>query len=126
MSIVHIFFGSDTTVPKLRKRLYGTTELIASTGGLLGLCLGVSILSGVEAIYYCTIRVFCKFCGRRQNKNTELLVTKFINTIRRKARSGDKNRTISVNPNGMPIYSNKSFPSANIGIAFMYEHPHQQ
>lgn len=28
MSIVHIFFGADTTVPHFRKRLYGTTDLI--------------------------------------------------------------------------------------------------
>ncbi len=28
MSIIHIFFGSETTVPKFRKRLYGTTDLI--------------------------------------------------------------------------------------------------
>lgn len=28
MSVVHIFFGAETTVPKFRKRLYGTTDLI--------------------------------------------------------------------------------------------------
>lgn len=28
MSVVHIFFGADTTVPKLKKRLYGTSDLV--------------------------------------------------------------------------------------------------
>jgi hypothetical protein len=126
MSIVHIFFGSDTTVPKLRKRLYGPTDLIASTGGLIGLCLGVSILSGVEAIYYCTIRACCKFCGRRNNNDNELLVTKFINTIKKKAKRDGGNKTINLNPNEIPIYSQNSGPYINNGISFMYGHPHQQ
>jgi hypothetical protein len=110
----------------LRKRLYGPTDLIASTGGLLGLCLGFSILSGVEAIYYCTIRAFCKFCGRRHNKKNELLVTKFINVIKRKAGSGNI-KTITLNSNAIPIYSHNSVPSISVndGMAFMYEHPHQ-
>ncbi len=32
MSVVHIFFGAETTVPKFRKRLYGTTDLIGKFG----------------------------------------------------------------------------------------------
>lgn len=28
MAIVHVFFGSETTVPRYRKRLYGVTDLI--------------------------------------------------------------------------------------------------
>lgn len=28
MAVVHIFFGAESTVPKFRKRLYGTTDLI--------------------------------------------------------------------------------------------------
>lgn len=58
-SIVHIFFGEDSTHAKLRKELYGVIDLIANFGGLMGLCLGFSGLSLVEVIYFLTLRTWC-------------------------------------------------------------------
>jgi lipid-A-disaccharide synthase-like uncharacterized protein len=37
--------------------MYGSTEFLASCGGLLGLCLGMSVLSLLEIAYFCTIRL---------------------------------------------------------------------
>lgn len=41
-----------------RSELYGPTDFLANCGGLLGLFMGVSLLSIVEIVYYLTIRLF--------------------------------------------------------------------
>ncbi|CAL8128762.1 unnamed protein product [Orchesella dallaii] len=64
VSIVHIFFGTPAVVAKLRKRLYGITDLIANTGGILGLCLGFSVLSAAEVVYFVLVRALWKYCNR--------------------------------------------------------------
>ncbi|XP_035702813.1 pickpocket protein 28-like [Folsomia candida] len=58
LSIVHIYFSSDSSYARVRKELYGLTDLIANTGGLMGLCLGFSGLSLVEVIYFYTLRAW--------------------------------------------------------------------
>ena len=35
-----------------RDELYGTLDIISNIGGLLGLCMGFSMLSAVEVIYF--------------------------------------------------------------------------
>lgn len=51
-----------------RSELYGGTDFIANCGGLLGLFMGVSVLSIVEALYFCTIRLCCNLRRRRMLK----------------------------------------------------------
>lgn len=106
MSIVHIFYGSDTTVPKLRTRLYGPTDLIASTGGLIGLCLGASVLSAVEAIYFFVIRPVFKHCRRRHDLGQhQALIMQFVNALRSKNKTSNGNdKSITLNPNTIPMY----------------------
>ncbi|CAG7729029.1 unnamed protein product [Allacma fusca] len=58
MSILHIYFRHDTFVPRIRREMYGTVDHIATTGNLVTLCLGFSILSAIEILYFCTVRVF--------------------------------------------------------------------
>jgi len=55
-SFVTIFFKDDDFVYAKRSELYGATDFIANFGGLLGLFLGVSILSIVEIIYFIAFR----------------------------------------------------------------------
>lgn len=55
-----------------RSELYGTTDFVANCGGLLGLFMGVSLLSVVEAIYYCTLRLGCNLRKRRLKKRKRL------------------------------------------------------
>jgi hypothetical protein len=38
--------------------MYGPTDFLANCGGLLGLFLGVSVISIVEIFYFCTIRIY--------------------------------------------------------------------
>uniref|UniRef100_A0A336MEN0 CSON000424 protein n=1 Tax=Culicoides sonorensis TaxID=179676 RepID=A0A336MEN0_CULSO len=53
-----------------RSELYGLTDFIANCGGILGLFMGVSILSFVEVIYFFCVRCFSTTqCRRRGHRN---------------------------------------------------------
>lgn len=54
-----IFFKTGEFITLKRSELYGPTDFFASCGGLLGLFMGVSLLSIVEVIYYATLRLCC-------------------------------------------------------------------
>ena len=58
MAILHIYFEKLHFVVHERGELYTTIEIISNIGGLLGLCLGFSVLSLVEFIYFFTARLF--------------------------------------------------------------------
>lgn len=56
ISSLVIMFRTEGFIPVVRRELYGTTDLLANAGGLLGLFMGISILSLVEILYFCTIK----------------------------------------------------------------------
>ena len=47
-----------------RDELYGTVEIISNIGGLLGLCMGFSMLSAVELLYFASMSVAAVFCKK--------------------------------------------------------------
>ncbi|XP_035704838.1 pickpocket protein 28 [Folsomia candida] len=49
-SIVHVFFGSDNVYSRVRKNMYDSNDFFAHIGGILGLFLGLSVISAVEPI----------------------------------------------------------------------------
>lgn len=56
-----------------REVLFGWVDLLVSFGGIAGLFLGFSLLSGVEIIYYFTLRAICmvyksRVCHRISNR----------------------------------------------------------
>lgn len=51
-----VFFRDAQFIPIKRNELFGLTDFLANCGGLLGLFMGVSILSLVEIFYYCVIK----------------------------------------------------------------------
>uniref|UniRef100_A0A182PJH0 Pickpocket n=1 Tax=Anopheles epiroticus TaxID=199890 RepID=A0A182PJH0_9DIPT len=53
-----IFFKESYFITSKRSELYGWVDFLANCGGLLGLFMGVSILSLLEICYYITIRPF--------------------------------------------------------------------
>lgn len=55
-SLVTIFFKHDDFIYSKRSELYSFTDFIANFGGILGLFLGVSLLSIVEVIYFIAFR----------------------------------------------------------------------
>lgn len=57
-SIVTIFFRDQQVTLLKRIEVYSYTDFMAVCGGLLGLFLGVSVLSIVEFLYYSTLRLY--------------------------------------------------------------------
>ncbi|CRK91020.1 CLUMA_CG004708, isoform A [Clunio marinus] len=54
-----------------REVIFGWADLLVSFGGVAGLCLGFSLLSGVEIFYYFTMRASCMFL-KNKDKLKEL------------------------------------------------------
>ncbi len=46
------------------------TDFVAACGGILGLFLGISLLSIVELVYYFSLRLFCSYRLKNAEKNT--------------------------------------------------------
>ncbi|GAB0097251.1 pickpocket protein 28 [Sergentomyia squamirostris] len=66
---ISLFFKDTQFITSRRSELYGWTHFIANCGGLLGLFMGVSLLSIIEIIYFFTIRLRNNFLMRRRCKN---------------------------------------------------------
>ena len=49
-----------------RSELYGPVDFLANCGGLLGLFMGVSLLSIVDIIYYCSLHLVCNLRDRKR------------------------------------------------------------
>uniref|UniRef100_A0A182PN37 Pickpocket n=1 Tax=Anopheles epiroticus TaxID=199890 RepID=A0A182PN37_9DIPT len=56
LSYLSIHFKVSRFIPIKRSELFGISDFLANCGGVLGLFMGVSILSIVELIYYCTLK----------------------------------------------------------------------
>lgn len=69
MSTMNIYFKYSQFTPSERSELYSLYSLIANFGGLIGVFTGFSMLSIVELVYYCTLRLLCDI--RKYNKNEE-------------------------------------------------------
>ena len=52
----------------MKDEKFTKTDYIANSGGLLGLCMGFSLVSAAEIIYHCLIGIFSPFCGDREDK----------------------------------------------------------
>lgn len=56
---INIEFLTWPIIRYKREVLFGWTDLLVSFGGIAGLFLGFSLLSGVEIFYYFTLRSYC-------------------------------------------------------------------
>ncbi|KYN32299.1 Sodium channel protein Nach [Trachymyrmex septentrionalis] len=63
MSFVYVFFGDSSYIEYRKESTISWDSLIASFGGIFGLCLGGSVLSVIELIYLLTRQLF-----RRQTR----------------------------------------------------------
>lgn len=61
MTQLSIFFKENQFISSKRSELTGMTDFVAACGGLLGLFMGISLLSIVEFVYYFSLRLFCSF-----------------------------------------------------------------
>lgn len=78
-SIVTILYKESDFIPLTRSELFGKTDLVASCGGILGLFLGISLISFVEFMYFCVIHPF--FYLRKEDKSIKTLKSKKSETF---------------------------------------------
>jgi len=64
-SRLHIYFQKEFVIQYKRDQLYGIEDLVSNIGGLMGLCLGCSLLSGVEFLYFFTLRWITLLCRKK-------------------------------------------------------------
>lgn len=67
-----ISFKDDQFITSRRSQLYGVTDFIANCGGIMGLFMGVSLLSIVEIVYFSTLRLGCNLRKRHLLKKQRL------------------------------------------------------
>lgn len=65
---MRIFFKESQFLSLKRTEIYGLDNLIASCGGLLGVFVGLSSFSVIEAIYYLYVR-YILYNRNKKNKN---------------------------------------------------------
>ncbi|KAK9499768.1 hypothetical protein O3M35_002744 [Rhynocoris fuscipes] len=76
MAIIRFYFMEKQYPATIRGVLFGFTEFLSNTGGLLGLFLGFSFLSAVEIAYFLTFRVCFE---NRKTRQAEIDVEKVEN-----------------------------------------------
>ena len=54
--LAHVYFSNDFAIKYSRSLRYSTIDLISSIGGSVGLCLGFSLVSLIELVYFAFIR----------------------------------------------------------------------
>lgn len=90
-SAVHLFFN-DVDVESLERLAANTpTKFLSTCGGLLGLCLGFSVLSLIEFIYYATLRLYWTLRKQR----SKIVVEPFkpsVDSVQSKKKYAYKNR----------------------------------
>ncbi|EFN82792.1 hypothetical protein EAI_01951 [Harpegnathos saltator] len=75
MALIHIFFVDSQFTKYVKTELFGFTEFLSSTGGLLGLFLGFSFLSFMEMVYFLTMRLWCRLYRQRSSQRPVVLQT---------------------------------------------------
>ncbi|XP_034482408.1 pickpocket protein 28 [Drosophila innubila] len=86
LSILHFYYVSNSFRSTTKSEMFGFTEFLSNTGGLLGLFMGFSIFSVIEIFYYVTVRPYCAsrtLQQRRQRRETEL---RWLTPVRKRRR----------------------------------------
>lgn len=65
-SRITVVYQKSFFISSHRSELYGRTEFLANCGGVVGLFIGLSILSFVEIVYFLTIRICFKLRSRQR------------------------------------------------------------
>jgi Amiloride-sensitive sodium channel len=81
-SQVTIYIKDNQLIPVKRTELYGMIDFLANCGGLLGLFFGVSIISFLEIVYFCTVRLYFNMRREAINGRQQLEVMEDPQTVR--------------------------------------------
>lgn len=78
---VFISFKDEQFFSSRRAEMYTVIDFIANCGGILGLFMGISILSIVEVVYFSTLRIGCSLRKRRRIKQRRMQQLKILNEL---------------------------------------------
>ena len=62
--MIHCAFQDPYAKRFMKDEKITKTAYIANSGGLLGLCMGFSLVSAAEILYHCLFGLFSPICGR--------------------------------------------------------------
>ena len=65
LAVLHIYFDKLHFMTYERKELYDIIDFTAYLGGLLGMCMGFSLLSAIEVVYFFTARLYYNYVTPR-------------------------------------------------------------
>ena len=71
VALVNFYFDSSTVIQYYRERRLTFTSFVSQIGGLLGLCLGFSMVSIVELLYWCSYRLIMNLSNRKYQQNND-------------------------------------------------------
>lgn len=78
---IFISFKDEQFFASRRSEIYDITDFIAECGGILGLFMGISILSVIEMLYFSTLRLGCSILKRNRIKKRRLRQLKELNEL---------------------------------------------
>ncbi|KAM7349135.1 pickpocket protein 11-like [Cochliomyia hominivorax] len=71
LSLVKIYYPSETATRYRKNVLYNWYQILSNIGGVIGICMGCSIISGIEIIYFASYRLVENYLKLKKNKNRE-------------------------------------------------------
>lgn len=98
---IFIAFKDEQFFSSRRSEVYTLIDFVANCGGILGLFMGISILSIVEIFYFSTLRIGCSLRKRRQIKKKRMQQLKELNE------RNDMNGEPNIEENNQSEYNQK-------------------
>ncbi|XP_065363563.1 pickpocket protein 11 [Calliphora vicina] len=68
LSLVKIFYTSESAIRYQKNVLYNWYQILSNIGGVIGICMGCSIISGIEIIYFGCYRLVEKYLKLKRNR----------------------------------------------------------
>ncbi|KAH8373199.1 hypothetical protein KR009_002093, partial [Drosophila setifemur] len=82
LSILHFYYMTNIFRSTTKSEMFGFTEFLSNTGGLLGLFMGFSIFSVIEIVYYITVRPYCASRTLKQRHHLRLEQLRWLTPVR--------------------------------------------
>ncbi|KAH8292921.1 hypothetical protein KR044_008658 [Drosophila immigrans] len=86
LSVLHFYYLTNNIRSTTKSEMFGFTEFLSNTGGLLGLFMGFSIFSVIEILYYVTMRPYCASRAIQQRRQRRLATLQWLTPVRQRRR----------------------------------------
>ncbi|ALC49086.1 ppk28 [Drosophila busckii] len=111
LSILHFYYLTNNFRSTTKSEMFGFTEFLSNTGGLLGLFMGFSIFSVIEIVYYVTVRPYCASRTLRLRRKQRQAALLWLTPVRQPLRQRQRRRKRQLQP---PPYSQLAKPKPTL------------